>query len=218
MWVETWKREPGPEDGGKHLGLGRAESGASTPPLQVFHTQAKQGTVLHPTCVFANNPEVLHTQEQETVGGEGKQGIESWWEGPPFHMGGAAMQWPQERGTHGLASPPTHLCGAADTGPVGGGCQGPPGRPQALHTDLASGRAQGVLGVRNPGHGLCSSVRAQQSPRPRAPFLPHGPGGSWLQSPHCCFVVSPGSGWLRSAVTAWRSAHVTSRNVLSCGC
>uniref|UniRef100_A0A5F9D3G8 DExH-box helicase 34 n=1 Tax=Oryctolagus cuniculus TaxID=9986 RepID=A0A5F9D3G8_RABIT len=41
---------------------------------QVFHTQAKQGTVLHPTCVFANNPEVLHTQERETAGGEGKQG------------------------------------------------------------------------------------------------------------------------------------------------
>lgn len=41
---------------------------------QVFHTQAKQGTVLHPTCVFASNPEVLHTQEPETAGGEGKQG------------------------------------------------------------------------------------------------------------------------------------------------
>ncbi|XP_066229946.1 probable ATP-dependent RNA helicase DHX34 [Saccopteryx leptura] len=32
---------------------------------QIFHTQAKQGTVLHPTCIFASNPEVLHTQEQE---------------------------------------------------------------------------------------------------------------------------------------------------------
>ncbi|ELK18606.1 Putative ATP-dependent RNA helicase DHX34 [Pteropus alecto] len=32
---------------------------------QIFHTQAKQGTVLHPTCVFANSPEVLHAQEQE---------------------------------------------------------------------------------------------------------------------------------------------------------
>lgn len=42
-------------------------------PLQIFHTQAKQGTVLHPTCVFANNPEVLHTQGQET-GREGSQG------------------------------------------------------------------------------------------------------------------------------------------------
>ncbi|KAM8790515.1 putative ATP-dependent RNA helicase DHX34 [Rhynchonycteris naso] len=32
---------------------------------QIFHTQAKQGTVLHPTCVFASSPEVLHAQEQE---------------------------------------------------------------------------------------------------------------------------------------------------------
>ncbi|XP_066127786.1 probable ATP-dependent RNA helicase DHX34 [Saccopteryx bilineata] len=32
---------------------------------QIFHTQAKQGTVLHPTCIFASNPEVLHAQEQE---------------------------------------------------------------------------------------------------------------------------------------------------------
>ncbi|XP_036029516.1 probable ATP-dependent RNA helicase DHX34 [Onychomys torridus] len=39
---------------------------------QIFHTQAKQGTVLHPTCVFANSPEVLHTQEQEAAGGEGR--------------------------------------------------------------------------------------------------------------------------------------------------
>lgn len=43
-------------------------------PLQIFHTQAKQGTVLHPTCVFANSPEVLHTQGQETSGHEGSQG------------------------------------------------------------------------------------------------------------------------------------------------
>nr|XP_031537823.1 probable ATP-dependent RNA helicase DHX34 isoform X2 [Vicugna pacos] len=35
--------------------------------------QAKQGTVLHPTCVFANNPEVLHTQELEVRGGEGSR-------------------------------------------------------------------------------------------------------------------------------------------------
>ncbi|XP_010945170.1 putative ATP-dependent RNA helicase DHX34 [Camelus bactrianus] len=40
---------------------------------QIFHTQAKQGTVLHPTCVFANNPEVLHTQEPEVRGGEGSR-------------------------------------------------------------------------------------------------------------------------------------------------
>lgn len=43
-------------------------------PLQIFHTQAKQGTVLHPTCVFANSPEVLHTQGQEASGQEGSQG------------------------------------------------------------------------------------------------------------------------------------------------
>ncbi|XP_037372755.1 probable ATP-dependent RNA helicase DHX34 [Talpa occidentalis] len=40
---------------------------------QIFHTQAKQGTVLHPTCVFANSPEVLHTQEPEAKDGEGSR-------------------------------------------------------------------------------------------------------------------------------------------------
>uniref|UniRef100_A0A8C2M5J2 DEAH (Asp-Glu-Ala-His) box polypeptide 34 n=1 Tax=Cricetulus griseus TaxID=10029 RepID=A0A8C2M5J2_CRIGR len=40
---------------------------------QIFHTQAKQGTVLHPTCVFANSPEVLHTQGQEASGREESQ-------------------------------------------------------------------------------------------------------------------------------------------------
>nr|XP_044990151.1 probable ATP-dependent RNA helicase DHX34 [Jaculus jaculus] len=39
---------------------------------QIFHTQAKQGTVLHPTCIFARSPEVLHTQEQEAAGREGR--------------------------------------------------------------------------------------------------------------------------------------------------
>uniref|UniRef100_A0A8C6CJT5 Probable ATP-dependent RNA helicase DHX34 n=1 Tax=Moschus moschiferus TaxID=68415 RepID=A0A8C6CJT5_MOSMO len=37
---------------------------------QIFHTQTKQGVVLHPTCVFANSPEVLHTQEQAARGGD----------------------------------------------------------------------------------------------------------------------------------------------------
>lgn len=46
-------------------------------PLQIFHTQAKQGTVLHPTCVFANSPEVLHTQGPEASGREGSQGTVS---------------------------------------------------------------------------------------------------------------------------------------------
>ncbi|XP_072611909.1 probable ATP-dependent RNA helicase DHX34 isoform X2 [Vulpes vulpes] len=40
---------------------------------QIFHTQSKQGTVLHPTCIFANSPEVLHTQEQEARGSEGSR-------------------------------------------------------------------------------------------------------------------------------------------------
>ncbi|XP_015424800.1 PREDICTED: probable ATP-dependent RNA helicase DHX34 [Myotis davidii] len=40
---------------------------------QIFHTQAKQGTVLHPTCVFASSPEVLHTQEPEARGSEGSR-------------------------------------------------------------------------------------------------------------------------------------------------
>lgn len=47
-------------------------SSARLCPLQIFHTQAKQGTVLHPTCVFASSPEVLHTQEQEAAGREGR--------------------------------------------------------------------------------------------------------------------------------------------------
>ncbi|XP_062968047.1 probable ATP-dependent RNA helicase DHX34 isoform X3 [Cynocephalus volans] len=44
---------------------------------QIFHTQAKQGTVLHPTCVFASSPEVLHTPEQETRGSERTRGTGS---------------------------------------------------------------------------------------------------------------------------------------------
>lgn len=40
---------------------------------QIFHTQAKQGAVLHPTCVFANSPEVLHPQEPEATEGKGSQ-------------------------------------------------------------------------------------------------------------------------------------------------
>ncbi|XP_072551795.1 probable ATP-dependent RNA helicase DHX34 [Salminus brasiliensis] len=33
---------------------------------QVFHTRNKQGVVIHPTSVFANDPEVLHVPEYET--------------------------------------------------------------------------------------------------------------------------------------------------------
>lgn len=40
---------------------------------QIFHTQTKQGVVLHPTCVFANSPEVLHTQEQAAKGSDGSR-------------------------------------------------------------------------------------------------------------------------------------------------
>ncbi|XP_043854754.1 probable ATP-dependent RNA helicase DHX34 [Dromiciops gliroides] len=32
---------------------------------QFFHTQSKQGTVLHPTCVFANNPDLLQGGQAE---------------------------------------------------------------------------------------------------------------------------------------------------------
>ncbi|KAM8793986.1 putative ATP-dependent RNA helicase DHX34 [Eudromia elegans] len=31
---------------------------------QLFHTESKQGVVLHPTCVFAASPELLHAAEQ----------------------------------------------------------------------------------------------------------------------------------------------------------
>ena len=33
--------------------------------------------MLHPTCVFANSPEVLHTQEQAASGGDGSRGTGS---------------------------------------------------------------------------------------------------------------------------------------------
>ena len=35
---------------------------------RIFYTQTQQGTVLHPTCVFTNSPEVLYTQEQAARG------------------------------------------------------------------------------------------------------------------------------------------------------
>ncbi|XP_006868300.1 PREDICTED: probable ATP-dependent RNA helicase DHX34 [Chrysochloris asiatica] len=37
---------------------------------QIFHTQTKQGTVLHPTSVFASSPEVLHPQDPESRAGD----------------------------------------------------------------------------------------------------------------------------------------------------
>ncbi|XP_055225818.1 probable ATP-dependent RNA helicase DHX34 isoform X2 [Gorilla gorilla gorilla] len=40
---------------------------------QIFHTQAKQGAVLHPTCVFAGSPEVLHARELEASNCDGSR-------------------------------------------------------------------------------------------------------------------------------------------------
>ncbi|XP_030798598.1 probable ATP-dependent RNA helicase DHX34 isoform X3 [Rhinopithecus roxellana] len=40
---------------------------------QIFHTQAKQGAVLHPTCVFAGSPQVLHAQEPEAGSCDGSR-------------------------------------------------------------------------------------------------------------------------------------------------
>lgn len=31
----------------------------------MFHTKSKQGVVLHPTSVFASDPEVLHVPEDD---------------------------------------------------------------------------------------------------------------------------------------------------------
>ncbi|KAM9263926.1 putative ATP-dependent RNA helicase DHX34 [Morus bassanus] len=36
---------------------------------QIFHTKTKQGVVLHPTCVFATSPELLHAKEAPERGG-----------------------------------------------------------------------------------------------------------------------------------------------------
>ncbi|NWW46393.1 DHX34 helicase, partial [Pedionomus torquatus] len=36
---------------------------------QIFHTKTKQGVVLHPTCVFATSPELLHVKEGRHRGG-----------------------------------------------------------------------------------------------------------------------------------------------------
>ena len=63
------RREPG-------SGKSRSEPpspGIRLPLLQIFHTQTKQGVVLHPTCVFTNSPEVLHTQEQAARGATGAE-------------------------------------------------------------------------------------------------------------------------------------------------
>ncbi|XP_074242236.1 putative ATP-dependent RNA helicase DHX34 isoform X3 [Saimiri boliviensis] len=40
---------------------------------QIFHTQAKQGAVLHPTCVFAGSPEVLQAREPEAGSCDGSR-------------------------------------------------------------------------------------------------------------------------------------------------
>lgn len=60
---------------GEEKRAGRSRAEVLCPcPLQIFHTQAKQGAVLHPTCVFASSPEVLHAQEQEAQASEGSRG------------------------------------------------------------------------------------------------------------------------------------------------
>ncbi|NXK49954.1 DHX34 helicase, partial [Chauna torquata] len=47
--------------------------------LQIFHTKSKQGVVLHPTCVFATSPELLHAKEGTerggTKGGRPRRGV-----------------------------------------------------------------------------------------------------------------------------------------------
>ncbi|NXE15777.1 DHX34 helicase, partial [Lophotis ruficrista] len=44
---------------------------------QLFHTKTKQGVVLHPTCVFATSPELLHAKEGPERGGtkDPKEGL-----------------------------------------------------------------------------------------------------------------------------------------------
>lgn len=53
-------------------GFPAAPCSPSTPVLlllQIFHTKSKQGVVLHPTCVFATSPELLHAKEGLERGG-----------------------------------------------------------------------------------------------------------------------------------------------------
>ncbi|NXY83494.1 DHX34 helicase, partial [Alcedo cyanopectus] len=56
-----------------HLNRGRKDS------EQIFHTRTKQGVVLHPTSVFAANPELLHVKEGPERGGnkESMEGLSS---------------------------------------------------------------------------------------------------------------------------------------------
>ncbi|XP_021238564.1 probable ATP-dependent RNA helicase DHX34 [Numida meleagris] len=44
---------------------------------QIFHTKSKQGIALHPTCVFATSPELLHTRERTERGGNNEDGMSS---------------------------------------------------------------------------------------------------------------------------------------------
>ncbi|NXP03972.1 DHX34 helicase, partial [Thinocorus orbignyianus] len=43
---------------------------------QVFHTKTKQGVVLHPTCIFTTNPELLHLKEGRRRAGAGEESTE----------------------------------------------------------------------------------------------------------------------------------------------
>ncbi|XP_068520702.1 probable ATP-dependent RNA helicase DHX34 [Anas acuta] len=42
---------------------------------QIFHTRSKQGVVLHPSCVFATSPELLHAKEGKERGGTKEDGL-----------------------------------------------------------------------------------------------------------------------------------------------
>lgn len=42
---------------------------------QIFHTKSKQGVVLHPSCVFATSPELLHAKEGKERGGTKEDGL-----------------------------------------------------------------------------------------------------------------------------------------------
>ena len=113
------RREPG-------SGKSRSEASVTSAHLQllqIFHTETKQGAVLHPTCIFANSPEVLHTQEQEARGGDRNRGTVS----PGGGGGKPSIGDVRDRTvTSGCrlelpphSSPHSAFSGAADVGPAG---------------------------------------------------------------------------------------------------
>eukprot|EP00070_Physeter_catodon_P035852 XP_028342746.1 probable ATP-dependent RNA helicase DHX34 isoform X2 [Physeter catodon] len=92
---------------------------------QIFHTETKQGAVLHPTCIFANSPEVLHTQEQEARGGDGSRGTLSpgGGGGKPsigdVRGGTVTSGCPSPSGVTPSLLPAFSFAAAADVGPAG---------------------------------------------------------------------------------------------------